>query len=79
MSAEQHDVAISQYSVALSLNPVAPQSLFIKRSKAYIARGLCQDALNDAKQVRSFVSRRLVLVDVSSLGDHARSVVPMGL
>ena len=51
MSAGQHDVAISQYSVALSLNPAAPQGLFIKRSSAYIARGLWQDALNDANEV----------------------------
>ena len=71
MSAKLHDVAISQYSVALSLNPTAPQGLFIKRSEAYIARGLWEDALNDANKVCPFVSRRLVLVDASSLGDHA--------
>ena len=79
MSAERHDDAISQYSVALSLNPAVPQGLFIKRSKAYVARGLWQDALNDANKVCPFVSRRLVLVDISSPGDRARSIVPMGL
>ena len=52
MSAKLHDVAISQYSVALSLNPAAPQGLFIKRSEAYIAKSLWQDALNDANKVR---------------------------
>jgi tetratricopeptide (TPR) repeat protein len=61
MSAELHDVAISRYSVVLSLNPAAPQGLFIKRSKAYTARGLWEDALNDANKVCPFVSRRLVL------------------
>ena len=79
MNAERHDVAISQYSVALSLNPAAPQGLFIKRSNAYIARGLWQDALNDANKARPFVPCRLVLIDASSLGDHAQSIVPMGL
>ena len=57
MSAERYDVAVSEYSVALSLNPATPQCLFIKRSKAYIARGLWQDALNDADKVHSFVAQ----------------------
>jgi hypothetical protein len=51
MRAKRHDVAICQYSVALSLNPATPQGLFIKRSKAHIARGLWQDAVNDANMV----------------------------
>ena len=79
MSAGRHDVAISQYSVALSLNPAAPQGLFIKRSKAYLAKGLWQDALNDANKVCPFVSRRLALADVSSPGNRAGSIVPIGL
>ena len=65
MSAEQHDDAISRYTAALSLNPTAPQDLFIKRSKVYIARGLWEDALNDANQVCLFISCKLVLVDRS--------------
>ena len=79
MSAEQHDDAISQYSAALSLDPAAPQPLFIKRSKAYIAMGWWEAALNDANTVRPFDSRRLILVDISSLGDQARPILPMGL
>ena len=51
-SAGRHDDAISHYSVALSLNPDAPQDLFIKRSDAYLASGLWKDALNDANKVR---------------------------
>ena len=63
MSAERLDEAISEYSAALSLDAPAPQGLFIRRSKAYIARGMWGDALNDANQVRSFVSCRFILVD----------------
>ena len=79
MGAGQHDDAISWYSAALSVDPTAPQGLFIKRSKAYIARGLWDAALSDASKVCPFVSRRLVLVDRSSPGDRARSIVSMGL
>ena len=52
MSTEQHDDAISRYSVALSLNLAAPR-LFIKRSKACVASGLWEAALNDANKVCS--------------------------
>ena len=79
MSAEQHDDAISQYSAALSLDPATPQHFFIKRSKAYIAMGWWEAALNDANTVRPFDSRRLILIERSSLGDHARPILPMGL
>ena len=50
-SAERHNDAISHYSTALALHPVAPQDLFIKRSKANIAGGLWEAALNDANKV----------------------------
>ncbi|KAF8552627.1 hypothetical protein OG21DRAFT_1498291 [Imleria badia] len=50
MSAGQHDAAISQYAVALSLNPTNP-ALFVKRSKARAYMSLWQDALNDANEV----------------------------
>ncbi|KAN0094862.1 hypothetical protein V8E55_003149 [Tylopilus felleus] len=35
---KRHDDAISHYSAALSLKPAAPQTLLIKRSKAYLAK-----------------------------------------
>ena len=63
MNTQHYVEAISQYSAALVLDPVAPQGLFIKRSKAYIAGGLWDAALNDANKVCPFVSRRLVLVN----------------
>ena len=48
---QQHDDAITQYSAALSLDLPIPH-VFIKRSKAYMAKGLWEDALDDANQVR---------------------------
>ena len=65
MNIQHYDEAISQYSAALALDPAGPQDLFIKRSKVYIARGLWEDALNDANQVCLFISCKLVLVDRS--------------
>ena len=56
-------------SVALALDPVSPQSLFIERSKAYIAGGFWDSALNDANKVCPLISRRLVLVHIFSSGD----------
>jgi hypothetical protein len=79
MNTRHYAEAISQYSAALALDPVAPQGLFIKRSKTYISGGLWNAALNDANKVCPFVSRRLVLVERSSPGDRARSIVSMGL
>ena len=79
MNTRHYDEAISQYSTALSLDPVAPQGFFIKRSKAYIARGLLEAALNDANKVCSFVPHILVLAAISSPDYRARSVVSMGL
>ena len=51
MNAWKYDEAISRYSEALSLNPTAPQCLFIKRSRVYIAKGSWEDALSDANKV----------------------------
>lgn len=44
--------AIVQYSAALALDLQNPH-IFIKRSKVYLAKGLWEDALRDANQVRS--------------------------
>lgn len=48
---QAHDEAIKQYSVALSLNPPAAQSLYLKRSKARAIKGLWEDAIADANEV----------------------------
>ncbi|KAN0080383.1 hypothetical protein V8E55_009949 [Tylopilus felleus] len=51
MSAGKHDEAISHYSTALSFNSVIPLDVFMKRSKVYMAMGLWDDAMQDAKKV----------------------------
>ena len=68
MGIELYDDAISHYSDALLLHPVTPLPCLIKRSKAYVAKGLWEQALNDANKVRSFVSRRLALANRPLIG-----------
>ncbi|KAF8129238.1 hypothetical protein EV363DRAFT_1432643 [Boletus edulis] len=51
MDAGRHSDAISHYSAALALHPTVSTSLFVKRSKAYVAGGLGELALNDANKV----------------------------
>ena len=79
VTAQTIDEAISLYSSALSLEPAAPSGLLVKRSKAYIAKGSWEKALNDANQVCSFFLLWSDLVDARSLGDYARFIVSMGL
>ena len=55
MNARQYDEAVSQYTAALSLNPVAAKDLLGKRSKAHAGKGEWQDALNDANEVAHFI------------------------
>ncbi|KAF8556914.1 hypothetical protein OG21DRAFT_1520796 [Imleria badia] len=43
--------AISLYTTALSVNPPSPQGILIKRSKAFLATGSWEQALDDANQV----------------------------
>ncbi|KAF8555785.1 hypothetical protein OG21DRAFT_1460469 [Imleria badia] len=51
VDAERYDEAISHYTTSLSLNSPSPQSIFIKRSKAFLAIGSWKQALDDANQV----------------------------
>ncbi|KAF8126560.1 hypothetical protein EV363DRAFT_1434140 [Boletus edulis] len=51
MDAGRHSDAVSHYSAALALHPAVSTSLFVKRSKAYVAGGLGEPALNDANKV----------------------------
>ena len=53
---ERHGGAVSHYPTSLVLKPATLQNLLIKRSKAYIAKGLWVDALNDANKVRCSVA-----------------------
>lgn len=52
--AQRYDDAITQYSAALHLNPPFPQQILTKRSKAYVKKGLWEDALNDTNEVCHF-------------------------
>ena len=51
MNAQKYDVAVLQYTTALSLNPATPQDLLGKRSKAHAGKGGWEDALHDADEV----------------------------
>jgi hypothetical protein len=59
VKAQRHDDAITQYSVALSLNPAVRQEILIKRSKVYVVKGLWEDALVDTSQVRHFCLKQV--------------------
>ena len=63
MGDERHGGAVSPYPTLLVLKPVILQNLLIKRSKAYTAKGLLVEALNDANKVCRPVSHGLVLAD----------------
>ena len=60
---QQPGDAVLRYSAVLSLDLAVPQ-VFIKRSKAYLAKELWQDALRDANQVRIPYLARVALIDV---------------
>ena len=78
MSFERHDDAISYYSAALALDPATPQPIFIKRSKAYVAAGMWEVALNDANKVRPFIPYMLV-THGSPSGNRTQPIISMGL
>ena len=54
MNTRQYDEAVSQYSIALSLDPPTSQILLVKRSKARAGMGSWQDTLDDADEVPRF-------------------------
>ena len=55
VSDKQHGGAVSHYPTS-PLKPGTLHNLLIKRSKAYMAKGLWVDALNDANNVRYSVA-----------------------
>ena len=63
MNARKYDVAISQYTTALSLNPATLGDLLGKRSKAHASRGEWEDALIDANEVAHFNSFEFLCVN----------------
>ena len=54
LTSQDHDEAIARYSCALSLDPTSRVDLLVKRSKARASKGLWEDALTDANDVRVF-------------------------
>ena len=56
MNAKEYDMAILQYTIALSLNPAILWNLLGKRSEAHAGKGEWDDALGDANEVARFIS-----------------------
>ena len=54
LTSQEHDEAIARYSCALSLDPTTRVDILVKRSKARAYKGLWEDALTDANDVRVF-------------------------
>ncbi|KAI6019085.1 hypothetical protein EDC04DRAFT_2607655 [Pisolithus marmoratus] len=47
----KHNGESTQYSAVLPLSPLSPSSLFIRQSRAWAAKGLWEDALQDANAI----------------------------
>ena len=56
MDSQQHDEAHKHYSAALTIHPAKTQGVFILQSKVCMAKGLWEDALNNANEVSFMVS-----------------------
>ena len=67
-SDKQHGSAVFHYPASPVLKPATLQNLLIKRSNAYMAKGLWLEALNDANRVRCILSQGLALLNRSSPG-----------
>ncbi|KAG6375322.1 hypothetical protein JVT61DRAFT_3550 [Boletus reticuloceps] len=67
VNAQKYNAAISLYTTALSLDLTTPQDIFIKRSKAYIAKGSWKEAMNDANEV--------IMLDPSSPWGYERKYI----
>ena len=63
VSDERHGGAVSHDPTSLVVKPATLQNLLMKRSQAYMAKGLWVEALNDVNKVRCSVSYQLVLVN----------------
>ncbi|KAG9310469.1 hypothetical protein JVU11DRAFT_9613 [Chiua virens] len=69
MTDKRYEKAISLYSIALGLGPRSPQDLFVKRSKAHVAKGMWEDAINDANDA--------ITLDPVSLAGHEQKYVAL--
>ena len=80
MPSQNYAEAVAHYSMALSLSPVTRGNILIKRSKAYAAARIWEDALKDADEVclRQFPLRRSMLSDVFVQAINLDPVSPLG-
>ena len=68
VSDKWHGSAIFHYPASPVLKPATLQNLLIKRSNAYMAKGLWVEALNDANKVPCILLQVLAFVNGSSPG-----------
>lgn len=73
--AERNDEAVTQYSTALSLDPIFSQDLYVKRSRIYMAKGLWGDAIDDVTKVRHVCPHQVQFSHQGSLGDSAGPII----
>lgn len=80
-TSKNHTEAIAHYSMVLSMGPVPREGILTKRSKAYAAAHMWDDALKDADEVCPLLSpfHQLVFNDVVCRGDQLESYFPFGL
>ena len=62
LSCGKHDEAIVRYTFALSLSPSNPINILVKRSTARATKGLWEDALTDANEVRYVIFDSSLLI-----------------
>ncbi|KAF8129259.1 hypothetical protein EV363DRAFT_1220403 [Boletus edulis] len=82
MDAGRHSDAVSHYSAALALHPAVSTSLFVKRSKAYVAGGLGESAAGRHSDAVSHYSAALALhpaVSTSLFVKRSKAYVAGGL
>ena len=79
MESGRHSEAHKYYSAAVSIQSADSRGYFIMRSKARMAQGLWEGALDDADEVSSVVSCKSLHIEAESSGDHTRSIITMGL
>ena len=79
MNAKEYDVAVSQYTTALSLNPTTLPYLLGKRSKAHAGKGEWENALRDANEVTHFNSFEFLHSNGCYSVNPAQSVLSIGL
>jgi hypothetical protein len=79
MESLRHGEAHKYYSAALSIQPAETRGYFIMRSKGRMAKGLWEDALDDANKVSSVVSCKSFHIEAEASGDHTRSIITMGV